>query len=35
VIHPYGRDFHRFAQYRLHQDAEVVGQIVAIMRRFP
>ncbi len=33
VIHPYGRDFHRFAQYRLHQDAEVVGQIVAIMRR--
>ena len=34
VIHPYGRDFHRFAQYRLHQDAEVVGQIVAIMRRF-
>ena len=34
VIHPYGRDFHRSAQYRLHQDAEVVGQIVAIMRRF-
>ena len=33
VIHPYSRDFHRSAQYRLHQDAEVVGQIVAIMRR--
>jgi transcriptional regulator with XRE-family HTH domain len=35
VIHPYSRDFHHSAQYRLHQDAEVVGQIVAIMRRFP
>ena len=35
VVHPYSRDFHRSAQYRLHQDAEVVGQIVAIMRRFP
>ena len=35
VIHPYSRDFHRSAQYRLHQDAEVVGQIVAIMRRLP
>lgn len=34
VIHPYSRDFHRSAQYRLHQDAEVVGQIVGIMRRF-
>jgi transcriptional regulator with XRE-family HTH domain len=34
VIHPYGRDYHRSAQYRLYQDAEVVGQIVAIMRRF-
>ncbi|MGA9509325.1 MAG: hypothetical protein WBV55_11980 [Candidatus Sulfotelmatobacter sp.] len=34
VIHPYSRDFHRTAQYRLHQDAEVVGQIVATMRRF-
>jgi transcriptional regulator with XRE-family HTH domain len=34
VIHPYSRDFHRSAQYRLHQDAEVVGQIVAIARRF-
>lgn len=33
VIHPYGRDFHRSTQYRLHRDAEVVGQIVAIMRR--
>ena len=35
VIHPYRRDFHRTAEYRLHRDAEVVGQIVAIMRRFP
>ena len=35
VIHPYSRDFHRSAQYRLHQDAEVVGQIIGIMRRFP
>lgn len=35
VIHPYSRDFHRSAQYRLHQDAEVVGQIVAIARRLP
>ena len=34
VIHPYSRDFHRSAQYRLHQDAEVVGQIVGVMRRF-
>jgi hypothetical protein len=34
VIHPYSLDFHRSAQYRLHQDAEVVGQIVAIARRF-
>jgi transcriptional regulator with XRE-family HTH domain len=34
VIHPYSRDFHRSAQYRLHRDAEVVGQIVAIARRF-
>ena len=35
VIHPYSQDFHRSAQYRLHQDAEVVGQIVTIMRRLP
>jgi hypothetical protein len=34
VIHPYSRQFHRIAQYRLHRDAEVVGQIVAVMRRF-
>ena len=34
VIHPYSPDFHRSAQFRLHQDAEVVGQIVAIVRRF-
>jgi transcriptional regulator with XRE-family HTH domain len=35
VIHPYSQDFHHSAQYRLHQDAEVVGQIVAVARRFP
>ena len=35
VIHPYSLGFHRSTQYRLHQDAEVVGQIVAIMRRLP
>jgi transcriptional regulator with XRE-family HTH domain len=34
VIHPYSRDFHRAAQYRIHRDAEVVGEIVAVMRRF-
>jgi hypothetical protein len=33
-IHPYSRDFHRSAQYRLHRDVEVVGQIVAVARRF-
>jgi len=33
VVHPYTRDFHRNEEYRLHQDAEVVGQIVAIARR--
>lgn len=35
VVHPYGRDFHSSAEYRNHQDAEVVGQIVAIARRLP
>ena len=35
VIHPYSRDFHRNEEYRLHQDAEVAGQIVAIARRLP
>jgi len=35
VIYPYSQAFHRVAQYRLHQDVEVVGQIVAIMRRLP
>jgi transcriptional regulator with XRE-family HTH domain len=33
VVHPYSRDFHRSTEYRQHQDAEVVGQIVAIARR--
>jgi transcriptional regulator with XRE-family HTH domain len=35
VVHPYARDFHRSSEYRIHRDAEVIGQIVAIMRRFP
>jgi len=35
VVHPYGRDFHRDEKYRLHQDAEVVGQVVAIARQLP
>ena len=35
IVHPYARDFHRDEEYRLHQDAEVVGQIVAIARRLP
>jgi transcriptional regulator with XRE-family HTH domain len=35
VVHPYARDFHRDEEYRIHQDAEVVGQIVAIARRLP
>jgi transcriptional regulator with XRE-family HTH domain len=34
VIHPYGPDFHSIAEYRHHRDAEVIGQIVAIARRF-
>jgi transcriptional regulator with XRE-family HTH domain len=33
VVHPYTRDYRRDEEYRLHQDAEVVGQIVAIARR--
>ena len=35
VVHPFTRDFHRDDEYRLHQDAEIVGQIVAIARRLP
>jgi hypothetical protein len=35
VVHPYGPDFHPSVEYRLHRDAEIVGQIVAIARRFP
>ena len=35
VVHPHARDFHRDEEYRLHQDAEVFGQIVAIARRLP
>jgi len=33
VIHPYVHDFHRSAQFRQHQDAEVIGQIVVIARK--
>jgi transcriptional regulator with XRE-family HTH domain len=33
VIHPYTSDFHRPTQFRQHQDAEVVGQIVAVARK--
>jgi hypothetical protein len=35
VIHPYGPDFHRSTEYRHHRDAEVVGQLIAVARRFP
>jgi len=35
VVHPHARDFHRDEEYRFHQDAEVVGQIVAIARGLP
>ena len=35
VLHPYVRDFRRNEEYRLHQDADIVGQIVAIARRLP
>jgi hypothetical protein len=35
VIHPVGPDFHPVAEYRYHHDAEIVGQIVAVARRFP
>jgi hypothetical protein len=33
VIHPYSQEFHRPLSFRNHQDAEVVGQIVAIARK--
>ncbi|MGE5109365.1 MAG: hypothetical protein ACM3JB_00815 [Acidobacteriaceae bacterium] len=33
VIHSYTQDFRRNEEYRLHQDADVIGQIVAIARR--
>jgi transcriptional regulator with XRE-family HTH domain len=35
VIHPYGQDFHPPMSFRNHQDAEIVGQIVAVARRLP
>lgn len=34
ILHPYGPDFHASTEYRYHRDAEVVGQIIAIARRF-
>lgn len=34
VVRPYAADFHPSIEYRLHRDAEIVGQIVAIARRF-
>jgi hypothetical protein len=33
VIHPHGRTFHRSEQLRHHQDIEVMGQVVAIVRK--
>jgi hypothetical protein len=33
VIHPYSQDFHRPLSFRNHQDAEIVGQIVAVARK--
>jgi transcriptional regulator with XRE-family HTH domain len=35
VVYPYTQSFRRNEEYRLHQDVEVVGQIVAIARRLP
>lgn len=34
LVHSYGPEFHAAAEYRLNRDAEIVGQIVAIARRF-
>ncbi|MGE5109616.1 MAG: hypothetical protein ACM3JB_02080 [Acidobacteriaceae bacterium] len=34
VVHSYGPKFRPDAEYRLHRDAEIVGQIVAVARRF-
>lgn len=33
VVHSYGPEFRQGGEYRLHRDAEIVGQIVAIARR--
>jgi len=35
VVYPYTQNFRRNEEYRLHQDVEVVGQIVAIARGLP
>ncbi|HEV2398794.1 MAG TPA: hypothetical protein VGS27_17750 [Candidatus Sulfotelmatobacter sp.] len=34
VVHSYGPEFYPSAECRLHRDAEIVGQIVAIARQF-
>lgn len=33
VVHPYSEHFYRPAQMRYHQDVEVVGEIVAVVRK--
>jgi len=33
VIHPYSQQFHRSEHLRYHQDAEVVGRIVTVIRK--
>jgi hypothetical protein len=35
VVHPYSEHFYRSVQLRYHQDAEVVGQIVTVVRKLP
>jgi hypothetical protein len=35
VVHPYATQFYRSERIRYHQDAEIVGQIVAVVRRLP
>lgn len=33
VVHPYSTDFRRSEQFRNREDAEVIGQVVAVVRR--
>ena len=35
VVHPYSQQFYRQTQLRYHQDAEVIGQVVALARKLP